>query len=184
MDSKMAYTTVNGKLVKTSKVFANRSIIFQGETDWCGLDWSPKLRDHARKMFDAFVKHQGCSDKEAVSILVSTIGDIMASDRQDDLRKDLVLLSSMAMYASVCVTPNEFNDLNKGHNYASVVILPSKNGFAARWVGTFKAKDDLSALSHTWGGLLTVARPMFNTDKDFAGYSDSYDKAVKMLATA
>jgi hypothetical protein len=180
----MAYTTLNGKLVKSSKTFTNRSIIFQGETDWCGIDWTPKVRDAGLKMFNDFVKHQGCSNKEAIGILVNTIGEIMAADRQDDLRKDYVLLSSMAMYSAVCQTPNEFNEINKGHNYAAVVILPGQNGFVARWVGTFKAKDDLSALSHTWGALMTVCRPMFNTDKDYAGHSASYDKAVKMMATA
>ena len=176
----MAYTSINGKLVKTSKAFTNRSIIFQGETDWTAINWNPKMRDEARKMFDKFVREHGWSDKEAIGILVSAIGEMLGEDTKADLSKNFVLLSSMAMYASVCQTPNETNALNSSHNYASVVILPGKTGYSARWVGTFFAKDDLSALGHTWYGLVNVARPMFNTDKDYAGYSNSYDQAVQM----
>jgi hypothetical protein len=180
----MSYKSVNGKLVKTAKAFTNRSIIFQGETDWTAINWNTKMRDEGRKMFDKFVRDHKCSDKEAIGILVAAIGEMLGEDTKSDLNKNIVLLSSMAMYASVCMTPNETNELNKDHNYASVVILPGKLGYSARWVGTFKAKDDLSALGHTWGGLINVIRPIYNTDKDYAGYSDSYDKAVKMMETA
>jgi hypothetical protein len=178
----MAYMSINGKLVKTSKAFTNRSIIFQGETDWTAITWNTKMRDEGRKMFNKLVRDQGCSDKEAIGILVSALGEMLGEDSKEDLSKNFVLLSTMVMYASVCQTPNEANELIKDHNYASVVILPSTNGYSARWVGTFKAKDDLSALGHTWGGLVNVIRPMFNTDKDYAGHSASYDKAVAMMA--
>jgi hypothetical protein len=178
----MAYKSINGKLVKISKAFNNRSIIFQGETDWTAIQWSPKMRDKARKMFHEFVREHGCSDKEAIGILVCAIGEMLGEDTKEDLSKNFVLLTTMAMYASVCQTPNESNELNKHHNYASVVVLPSTRGYSARWVGTFEAKDDVEALGHTWGGLVNVIRPMFNTDKDYAGYSASYDKAVEMMA--
>jgi hypothetical protein len=181
----MAYKTVNGKLVKTSgNKFAKRNIIFQGETDWSIINWTPKLRDAARKQFDSFVKYHGFTEQEAIGTLVSAIGEMLAADRQDDLTKDFVLLSSMAMYAAVCATPNESSTLTQEHNYAAVVILQAENGFRARWVGSFKARDDNQALGRTWNSLIHVARPTFNTDRDYAGHSPAYDRAVKMLAVA
>jgi len=162
----MAYKTVNGKLVKSSKSFGKRSIIFQGETDWIIINWTPKLRDAARKKFDAFVKHHGFTEQEAIGTLVGDIGEMLAADRQDDLTKDFVLLSSMAMYAAVCATPNENSTLTQEHNYAAVVILQTENGFAACWVGSFKADDDNQALGRTWNSLVHIARPTFNTDRD------------------
>ena len=178
----MAYKSINGRLVKTNKTFANRNIIFQGETDWSIINWNPKIRDESREMFDACRKDIGYTEQEMIGDLIGGIGEMLAQDAKEDLTKNFTLLSSMAMYASQCETPNESNQLNQNHNYAAVVVLRSAKGFSARWCGTFCAENDLEAVGLNWVSVVKGLRPMYKLDQMFAGHSQAYDQAVALLA--